>query len=266
MCSEISSPPRVSFSYDLGPRDSTTGESIKAGSGSFCLSDRNSDFEFSICQSFDYESSSADELFANGMILPVQIQQRNNTATPNGTSKHEGEALPSSLLPPIPCPPSDEIKKKASIKEIAVPSLDLEEKPVSKSFWLFRRSSSLNSEGVQKKSLICSFPLLSRSNSTGSAPNPKKATQKQPSIPLPKLSSLSSSSSPSTSSSSSSNVNSRPQKPPLKKNHSHGTYYGHRFRISPVLNVPTPSISKGTANFLGLGSFLGSGKDKKIRR
>ncbi|KAI6674216.1 hypothetical protein NL676_002122 [Syzygium grande] len=257
MCSEISSPPRMSFSYDAGPRDITTMESIKAESGSFCLSDRNSDFEFSICQSFDYESSSADELFANGMILPVQIQQRNNTATPNGTSKNEGEAHPSSLLRPIPYPPSDVTKKKASIKEIAVSSLDSEEKPISKSFWGFRRSSSLNSEGVQKKSLICSFPLLSRSNSTGSAPNPKKAPQKQPSITLRKSSS--------TSSSSSSNVNSRPQKPPLKKN-SHGTYNGHRVRVSPVLNVPTPSISKGTANFLGLGSFLGNGKDKKIRR
>ncbi|KAF8022536.1 hypothetical protein BT93_F0144 [Corymbia citriodora subsp. variegata] len=264
MCSEISSPPRMSFSYEPGQRDITTEESIKAESGPFCLSDRNSDFEFSISHSFDYESSSADELFANGMILPVQFQQRNNTAAPNGNSRHEGEALPS-LLPPIPCPPSDESKKKASIKEIAVPSLDSEEKPISKSFWGFRRSSSLNSEGVQKKSLICSFPLLLRSNSTGSALNPKKAPQKQPPITLPKSSSLSSSSSSSTSSSSSSNVNSRPQKPPLKKN-SHGTYYGHQVRVSPVLNVPTPSISKGTASFLGLGSFLGNGKDKKIRR
>lgn len=253
----------MSFSYEPGSRDMATAESIKAELGPFCLSDRNSDFEFSICHSFDYESSSADELFANGMILPVQIQQRNNTAAPNGTSKHEGEALPSSLPPPIPCPPSDESKKKASIKEIAVPRLDSEEKPVPKSFWGFRRSSSLNSEGVQKKSLICSFPLLSRSNSTGSAPNPKKAPQKQPSITWPKSLSSSSSSS-STSSSSSNNVNSRPQKPPLKKN-SHGTY-AHRVRVSPVLNVPTPSISKGTASFLGLGSFLGNGKDKKIRR
>lgn len=44
-----------------------------------------------------------------------------------------------------------------------------------------------------------------------------------------------------------------------------GSYYGDGFRVSPVLNVPTPCISKGSTNLFNLGSFLRVGKAKKAK-
>lgn len=55
------------------------------------------------------------------------------------------------------------------------------------------------------------------------------------------------------------------QKPPQKRNYGVGGY-GNGVRISPVLNVPPPFISKGTASLFGLGSLFGNGKDKKKKK
>ncbi|XP_065859299.1 uncharacterized protein [Euphorbia lathyris] len=115
------------------------------------LLESNSDFEFSICSSLDHQSSSADELFADGIILPAAANQTH----PRNVS-----------LPPIPY----NSNKREEDESILNP--ELEEKIQSKSFWWFKRSSSLNCD--IKKSLICSLPLLCRSNSTGSTPNPKQ--------------------------------------------------------------------------------------------
>ncbi|KAK9021926.1 hypothetical protein V6N11_011888 [Hibiscus sabdariffa] len=63
MCSETSH--RVSFSHDLIQPTTELNESRR----DTMLLDSCPDFEFDIC-SFEQQYSSADELFANGMILP----------------------------------------------------------------------------------------------------------------------------------------------------------------------------------------------------
>ncbi|XVF12295.1 hypothetical protein REPUB_Repub08aG0103600 [Reevesia pubescens] len=260
MCSEPS--PRVSFSHDLGQADHLPVQLNDSRRDTMLLElESCSDFEFNICSSsLEQESSSADELFANGMILPVRLQEK------QAVQKCELPALVS--LPPRPKLSTAEDLKKESIRQIMPVILNpgLEEiKPQPKSFWGFKRSSSLNCD--IKKSLIFSLPLLSRSNSTGSVPNPKRSSsikdsnkhssQKFSSISMTKPSS-------SSTCCSSCNTYQFQQKPPLKKNH--GNSYCHGVRTSPVLNVPPPYISKGTANLFGLGSFLRNGKDKKSRK
>lgn len=228
MCSETS--PRVSFSHDLCQAEAVVAINEMESRRDTQLMDSNPEFEFSIPSCSEQESSSADELFANGVILPAQVPMKRSSAPPSVS------------LPPLLPPPPDTAKEEAMIM-----------KPQqAKSFWGFNRSCSLNHEA--KKSLICSLPLLSRSNSTGSVPNNKRS----PSLKDNHNHNHKARSS-STSSSSSSTAY---QKPPLKKNYVGS--YGNGLKINPVLNVPHPYISKGTANLFGLGSLLRSGsKDKK---
>lgn len=254
MCSETS--PRVSFSNDLGQEHGLQIDHMSRRDTTLLGS--NSDFEFSICSSLDHESSLADELFADGMILPVQMQERNISPK----QIHRYEPPPKASLPPLPCPSTIDNSKKESMREIMVMNSELEEKPQSKSFWGFKRSSSLNCD--IKKSLICSLPILSRSNSTGSAPNPKRTTMKDVHKHNSQKQQSNSTAKSSSSSSAATFVYSLPQKRPLKKNYSGS--HGNGVRISPVLNVPSPYISKGTANLFGLGSFLRNGKEKKNRK
>ncbi|KAF2298707.1 hypothetical protein GH714_025619 [Hevea brasiliensis] len=231
MCSETS--PRISFSNGLGQEDDIQIEQEPRRDTK--LLESNSDFQFSICSSVvDYESSLADELFADGMILPVQVHER-TTAAPNHMHGHEHPRKVS--LPPLPCPSSSKENSNKEMMEIMISNSGSLEKHQSKSFWGFKRSSSLNCD--IKKSLICSLPLLSRSNSTGSSvPNPKR----------------------STSSPASTYVYTFPQKPPLKKNY--GRSHGNGVKISPVLKMPPPYIAQGAANLFGLGSLLRNGKEK----
>ncbi|OIW03634.1 hypothetical protein TanjilG_22291 [Lupinus angustifolius] len=231
MCSEAS-PRRLSFSNDFSElqvlplkRDVQCKDTM--------LHDSNSDFEFNTSRSNEFEPSSADELFSNGVILPIQmIQERKSHYT---------------KLPPRPCSSSADKIKKETIKELLLDVSSVhEKKPHSKSFWGFSRSKSLNCD--TKQSLICSLPLLSRSNSTGSVPNPKRKSKSSPSLH-----------------SSSSTLNLYPvQKSSSGK--SYGGSYGNSLRISHVLNVPTPYVSKGGTNLFGLGSFLRSGKVKKNKK
>lgn len=251
MCSETS--PRISFSNGLGHDreiEQVSRRDIK-------LLDSNSDFEFSICSNLGHESSPADDLFADGMILPVQIPERITASK----QIHKYESPRKDSLPPLPFPSTNGNLTKDSMRELmVVNSNQLKEKPQSKSFWGFKRSSSLNSD---IKRSLCSLPLLSRSSSTGSVPYAKRTTlkdmrknnsQKQQSAVMAKSEPY-----PSSSSSESSFVYSLPQKPPLKKAGSYG-------KISPVFNLPPPYIYKGTANLFGLGSFLRNGKEKKSRK
>ncbi|XVE58795.1 hypothetical protein DITRI_Ditri04bG0197600 [Diplodiscus trichospermus] len=251
MCSETS--PRLSFSHDPDQTDHLPIDLNESRRDTMLLESCCDDFEFNVCssnsRSFEQESSPADELFANGMILPVRLQQKQQRA-----EKCEIPALVS--LPPRPKLSTAEDLQKESIRQTMPVNSDLEEKPQSKSFWGFKRSSSLNCD--IKKSLICSLPLLSRSNSTGSVSNPKRSSSSS------KVTKSSSSSLSSSSCSSGCNSYQFPKKPPLKKNH--GNSYGNGVRISPVLNVPPPYISKGTASLFGLGSFLRHGKEKSSRK
>ncbi|XVE64041.1 hypothetical protein DITRI_Ditri07aG0069400 [Diplodiscus trichospermus] len=237
MCSEKG--PRESLSHDLGQADNIPIE-LNESPRDTMLSEPGSDFEFNICSSnLEQESCSADELFANGVLLPVRFQEK------EVVQRCQLPAIVS--LPPRPKLPTAEDSKNESIRQIMHVNCDLEEKPESRSFWGFKRSSSLNCD--IKKSLGCSLPLLSRSNSAGSTPNPKRSSIKS-----------------SSSCCSSGNAYRFPQKPPFKKNH--GNSYGNSLGISPVLNVPLPPpyISKGTAELFGLSSFLRNGKDKKSRK
>ncbi|XP_010094733.2 uncharacterized protein LOC21402858 [Morus notabilis] len=262
MCSETS-PPRLSFSSDLGQTDVRPLQDHRRRDTS--LLDMNCDFEFSISSCSQHESSSADELFSHGIILPIRPRERvNSNFAPSKETKQERDQ---NSLPPLPN--YAENSKRETHKETTVVCPDhlvgQTNKPQSKSFWgSFKRSSSLNCEN-KRTSLLCSLPLLSRSNSTGSVPIQKRNSykevhnknsnwQKQPLI----------SRSSSSSSSSISNPYSVQQKPPLKKNY--GGSYGNSVRIIPVINVPPPYIPKGTAKLFGLGSFLQHGKDRKSKK
>lgn len=136
MCSESS--PRISFSsYLIEQQHSVIQHHLRKDRN---LLHSNSDFEFS---SLRHQSSSADELFADGLILPaLHFPETNQPHTRRNVS-----------LPPLPC---------NSVRENTV----LEEKNQSKSIRGFKRSSSINS--YTNNTSICSSQLLSRSNSTGS--------------------------------------------------------------------------------------------------
>lgn len=245
--------PRISFSHDFCQADVEPIENCKSRNPELSILE-NSDFDFCVSSScFEHESSSADELFSNGIILPVKIQER--TVPPRSVSS----------LPPLPSPSTNtESLKKESSKGTQLSSVESQEKlqsSSSKSFWPFKRSSSLNCDNVHRRSLMCSLPLLSRSNSTGSVPNSKRASkqnsQKQPSMAKSSSSSSSSSATPYT------NFYTYPvsKKPHLKKNF--GGSYGNGVWISPVINVPPAYIPKGTTNLFGL---FRNGKEKKSRK
>lgn len=246
MCSETSAP-RISFSHDLGQAEGEPIQHYVQRADSLLLGP-DSDFEFSISSSFEHESCSADELFSNGVLLPLRVKER----VVGSKEIHSCTPRPVAPRPPLP---GDKSSKKESMKEVMLANSDLEKKHVAKSFWSFSRSTSLNSDS--KRGLLCSLPLLSRSNSTGSVPNPKRSplkdvhkhsSQKQESISMTRFSP-------------SSTKSAVLQKPPLKRNYG-GSLNGGR--ITPVLNiVPPPYISKRTENLFGLGSLLRDRKDKR---
>ncbi|KAG2667455.1 hypothetical protein I3760_15G115700 [Carya illinoinensis] len=249
MCSETS-PPRLSFSHDVGQSEVLPIEHNLNRRDSSLL-DPDFDFEFRIGSSFEQETCPADELFSNGVLLPVQVKERIDAAK----EIHRCEPRSRAPLPPLPC---DNSSKKESMKEVMIMNSDLAQKHASKSFWGFRRSTSLNSDS--KRSLLCSLPLLLRSNSTGSVSNPKRAALKD----VHKQNSLKQASNSMSRASSSSYAYAMQQKPPLKKNYG-GSLNG--VRISPVLNiVPPPYISKRTENLFGLGSLLRDRKDKRSKK
>uniref|UniRef100_A0A7N0TN54 Uncharacterized protein n=1 Tax=Kalanchoe fedtschenkoi TaxID=63787 RepID=A0A7N0TN54_KALFE len=259
--------PRYSFSHDINQASLAPTRSDPT------QLDTGFDFEFGISDSFAQESSSADELFSQGILLPIQIREK---------------SAPTSKQPINPPPPADqqeplitedikaaaEEEAKEDAKE-AAPSTNLlepEEKSQTKSsFWSFKRSITLNCDAEYKKGLLCSLQGLSRSNSTGSVPNPKKSMQnkdKAGAINSSKHPSLPKSSSTSSSSSSSSSSYYH-QFHHQKAQHSKGYYGGGSYgpggpRTNSVLNVPPPYISN--TNLFGLGSLFRNGKDKKPKK
>ncbi|KAG8659739.1 uncharacterized protein LOC110608544 [Manihot esculenta] len=238
LCSDNSAgfSPRISFSHDLCLSDIVPVEQHPLPSNSL----GSIDFDFCTRKSFDQESSSADELFSDGKILPTEIKKKTAPAKQLDQSSPPPHALNEDVL-----------SKKESMKEMKGASDELpEEKHTSKSFWRFKRSSSLNCVSGYGRSL-CPLPLLSRSNSTGSVPSSVKR------VPLSRDSSSNhkqhrQSFMKHQSSSSSTSY----QKPPLKKNYG---AYGNGVRVSPVLNVPS-------GNLFGLGSIFFNGKDKNKKK
>ncbi|EEF35366.1 uncharacterized protein LOC8260379 [Ricinus communis] len=263
VCSEISSAgisPRISFSHDLNQAtDSVSIQDCNPRLDS-CLLD--SDFDFCTGSSFVQELSSADELFSNGKILPIEIKKCKKLSVSTKRTDQPKPITTHSLKS------STDTPEKKLLKEFLSMSIDADEKPIStKSFWQFKRSNSLNCDSTTRsKGLIRSLQFLSRSNSTGSAPNPPKLSsvcskenqkprlQKQHSVPTRK--------SPATNFGAFYGYNSGQKHPSLRKCGS----YGNGVRISPVLNIPPPYISRGTANLFGLGSLFCNGKVKRKKR
>ncbi|GMI70683.1 hypothetical protein like AT1G68330 [Hibiscus trionum] len=249
--SEISSP-RISFSDDLDQNDGADSvEECHHRRLDTSLLSSSSDFDFCFENSFVQELPSADELFSNGKILPIEIKRKPVVPKPVAVSVHS--------------PPQRTITRdnsgKIRLKELLSMNIDADDKPASKSFWQFKRSSSLNCESTRSKSLIRSLQFLTRSNSTGSAPNPKETQHKHSLLKQPSLSRKSSVSS--SSSGSYYIYGSSTQKPPLKKScGAHGT---SGVRVSPVLNLPHPIISNVSASLFGFGSLFCNGKVKKKR-
>ncbi|XP_009105050.1 uncharacterized protein LOC103830975 isoform X2 [Brassica rapa] len=220
--------PRNSFSYDL---DSTDGE-VRLDS---TLLDSGSDLDFCFDSSCSVqEVSPADELFSDGKILPVQIKKR----------------------------PATE-KKIMKLKDLLLnPESDFEDKAPKGLFLQFKRSISLNyDKSRNSKGLIRSLQFLSRSNSTGSALNPKpNLLPKENHHPhkthiLPKQTSLRRSSSLSAS---------VPYRKPLARN-SFGNGNGG-VRVSPVLNFPPPAFISNVADGLfSIGSLCNGRTNRKTR-
>lgn len=235
--------PRISFSHDFCQFDFIPVEQHQQGHHLFRSNSTGIDFDFCVRKSFDQESSAADELFSDGRIVPTEVKQKQN-------KKKNVNPVPGAL----PILPKDQdslnlkpnnINNNKIMRDEAVDNDDLEDnnnnnKQSSKSFWKFKRSSSLNCGSGYGRSLCPLPPLLSRSNSTGSASNDKRAA-------------LSKDGSNKSSSSSSSSIKSSYLKPPLKKNYGS---YGNGVRVNPVLNVPS-------GNLFGLGSIFSKDKNRK---
>lgn len=213
--------PRISFSYDLSQSDTVPIEQTIFRSNS----KTSVDFDFCIGDIFENRSSSADELFYEGKLVPTQIK-KNITC-----QKQSNFPEPSELLPKTPKLKND---RSGNIE-------GLREKQNTKSFWGFKRSNSLNCGSSYAPSL-CPLPLLSRSNSTGSANTSRKPSISRESLNNQKQNLLKNSA----------NVSSRSSnlKPPLKKNYGS---YGNG--VNPVLNVHP-------GNLFGFGSIFSNGKDK----
>ncbi|KAK8522441.1 hypothetical protein V6N13_115410 [Hibiscus sabdariffa] len=241
--SEISSP-RISFSDDLHQNDDV--EECRHRRLDMSLLNSSSDFDFCFESGFVQELPSADELFSNGKILPIEIDRKH--VRPKQVRRQPEPVTVHNSLPQRTIATDNSGKKR--LKEFLSMSIDADDKPASKSFWQFKRSSSLNCESTRNKSLIRSLQFLTRSNSTGSA-------LKQPS--LSRKSSVSSSSSGTYYTHRNST-----QKPPLKK--SCGPHGTTGVRVSPVLNLPHPIISNVSASFFSFGSLFCNGKIKTKKR
>lgn len=277
LCSETSSScvaamsPRISFSHDLSHQTAADGvppieQYIRSNSSSSSV-----DFDFCVFrESFDQEySSSADELFFDGKILPIEIKKKLGGAP---TKSSWSSSSPSPPPPPPPPPPlqldidfhhsssgggttrksnKDEKPREQNSNSNITDSAEKQNSSSNKSW--FKRSSSLNCGSGYARSL-CPIPLLSRSNSTGSTPNVKRSSsstlkEKDYNINYNYLS----------------NNNKQKfhhQKPPLKKSYTtppppYGN--GNGVKVNPVLNVPTPSL-------FGLASIFSTSKDKNKKK
>ncbi|KAG6392617.1 hypothetical protein SASPL_146841 [Salvia splendens] len=210
--------PRISFSHDL-LNDAVPIEHYVPSSSSSSI-----DFDFCVFrESFDHESSSADELFSDGKILPIEIKKRSSSS------------IVRSAAPPLPPPPRMNPIISGSERQ------NQRAAATTTSFWPFKRSASLNCGSGYARTL-CPLPLLSRSNSTGSTASVKRSNQKQNfqnySLPNSVLKEFPSS---------------NYHKPSVKKV-GYSPYNG-AVKVNPVLNVPS-------ANLFGLGSIFSGGREK----
>ncbi|TKY69341.1 hypothetical protein E2542_SST05612 [Spatholobus suberectus] len=245
--------PRISFSHD--PKNTVPAEDPRQRDA--CASDSSSDFVFCIANGVAQKLSSADELFSNGKIVPTQINRVSISNAPRHEPRHQTPLTTRKKM----------LKEFLSEPDDGDDDVEEEERPSSvsssKFFW---RSSSVNCDGATrgKSMLRSSLQFLSRSYSTGSAPNtPKRAVVPRESAERHRLQKQSSGSSLSFSSSSSASSSAyyfydSCQKPSLKKNF--GSASANGVRISPVLNLPH---HKATRSIFRFGSIFCNGKIKR---
>ncbi|KAL8111068.1 uncharacterized protein LOC141672304 [Apium graveolens] len=288
MCSEMLpsvTSPRISFSDDLNKDEDDEHvevemEEDQEDTSSMDVSDifdndHGQHFDFSFSDSFTFEpsSSSADELFSDGLIRPLQLEEKFVT-TPKLTPLHPTLSQHSSTND------DPSLSKETNVSAIisttnttttaATATTNVVEsseqknqnqnQPNSKSFWKIHRSSSVHvDEDSYKKSSFWSLPLMLRSNSTGSAPSPRQVSKENKKQNMQKQLKCS------TASASSFYMYQLSQKPPLKRNHG-GSYGNNGVHTNPVLNVPPPYIGKGTGNLFGITSLFKEKKDKKTKK
>lgn len=236
--------PRISFSHNLSQSDinQLRLNPLPVSSSS------SVDFDFCIRQSNVDQSSSAEELFSDGKILPIHPNIKHESPPPPRPHDHPVETRT----------PKCNQDSNETVVSVLSESQGQKHKSAKSSFWQFKRSSSLNFGSGYARTL-CPIPLLPRSNSTGSAsssnkslssareshPNHKQHTQKKNSAPVVPIKQ-------------SSNGH---LKLPLKKKgysrNSNGSLHGNGngIRVNPVLNV-------SSANLFGLGSIFSGNKEK----
>nr|XP_043613248.1 uncharacterized protein LOC122585203 [Erigeron canadensis] len=251
--SEVLISPRISFSNDLKDTSSTDINSIYLDT---TINPTRSDqlllsptFDFSFCTTTNL--TPADELFSNGKILPTQLKKSQSTKINDPLAKPTKS--PNSTIQKKPLKEFIFHEEKECDRDQEQEQEQEHEKTTSRSFWQFTRSVSLNCDnGKGPKGLLRSLSIksLSRSNSTGSALNPKTNTgpkiveKSKESMFLRRCASL--------------------NQPPPSSSHVYYTFRNSNttsktckggIRISPVLNIQPA--------FFGFGSFFCNGKVKK---
>ncbi|KAI3720053.1 hypothetical protein L6452_20961 [Arctium lappa] len=236
--------PRISFSHDLNNQSSdvpTTDATVVAAATTF---------DFCITSDILQQITSADELFFDGVLLPAQIKKPENLL-PQPKSITSGDEA------------TDVHKKrlKELISDVGDDDDEEQEKSSSRSFWLFKQTTSLNSDnGRGSKRLFRSLSLkrLLRSNSTDSALNPRetvapKVIEKSSSRKESTVFQRCSSSIQTPTSHYSYNGNNSWRQSNKKKNSGGGV-----IKINPILNIP-PTLNM---NSYGFGSFFSNDKPK----
>lgn len=244
--------PRISFSFNLCDLDAAQKaiHSSPSNPTTTCLPalDSRNEFEFCLSESFEPESSSADELFSDGKILAAPVKKKNGPER----RRHCNCPLPSLPSPKesIPCNPTrhanmispdpeancdGDMPHGGNIKDARSRGGRADDKQ-SRSFWRFRRSSSLGSV-KSHGARLCFLPLMPRSNSSGSSSPDMK--QHRQGLPPPQCSATKNNQKASSS-------------------RCCGSHHQQRgaLQVSPVvLNVPA-------GDMFGLSSLFGSRKTK----
>jgi len=249
-CGVITMSPRISFSHDFSQQGVIPIEKHPLRSNS---SNMNSsiDFDFGVNETSELESSSADELFSDGIILPTELKKKKKNV-PLKQTIIQPTPRQNFALPPLYANGSKNSKKMITkdVKELNnIVEVDEKQSSNSKSFWGFKRSSSCGS-GYGRS--LCPLPLLSKSNSTGSSTSVKRMQLSKEGSNVKQNSKKNSSITRSSNSFGSNNH----QKAPIKR--CHGGAYANNVRVSPVLNVPY-------SNLFGFGSIF-SNKDKSKKK
>jgi hypothetical protein len=253
-CGVVAMSPRISFSHDFSQQGVIPIEKHPLRSNSSGLNS-SMDFDFCVNENSELESSSADELFSDGIILPTEIKKKKKNI-PLKETPIQPTISQNYALPPLYANGSKNSKKMSTkdVKELNIND-EVDEKHSSnsnKSFWGFKRSSSCGSGYARS---LCPLPLLSKSNSTGSSTSVKSMQISKEGSNVKQNSKKNSSITRSSHSIGSNNQ----QKPPLKRSYGGAYGNGNSIRVSPILNVPY-------SNLFGFASIFSNNRDKSKKK